>query len=185
MANPLCPTGCNSVLGSVLFDDCEPNINLSEIKRIFVAVGNTPAFEDWKVAQEWVERINQVGDTAGVIRALTVIGDKPAASPVKKEISNGRQWIIGKDHTVNFTIDDVSDENYEFMRKLECGGKFRIWYETKGGYLYGGNEGIKAFLSADDVLGKGNEEIETIVGAATWRNKFSPERTKSPIFVED
>ena len=86
---------------------------------------------------------------------------------------------------MNFTIDDVSEENYEFMRSTECGGKYRLWYETKGGYMYGGNDGIKVSIVMDDVLNRGVDEIETLNGVVTWRNKFSPERVKSPIFVED
>ena len=51
--------------------------------------------------------------------------------------------------------------------------------------MYGGNEGIKVSIVMDDVLNRGVDEIETLNGVATWRNKFSPERVKSPIFVED
>lgn len=184
--NPTCPTGCEAALGTVLFDDCAPKINASEIKRIFIAKATAEPFTDWETATEWTTRMVQSGDTpAGVIRTLTVIGDKPAGSPVQRDISNGRKYIVGKDHVVNFTVDDVSVENYEFMRLLECGGRFRIWYETKGGYLYGGNEGILASLQLDDVLPRGNDEIETLNGTATWRSRFSPERVLSPIFVEE
>lgn len=185
MANPLCPTDCTTALGEVLFDDCAPNINPSEIKRVLVAKGNASPFTDWTTATEWTTRIAMSGATANAIRPLTVIGDKPAPSSVTKDISNNRKWVVGKDHTLNFTIDDVSDENYEFMRATECGGKYRLWYETHGGYLYGGNEGIKVTLVMDDALNRGIDEIETLNGVATWRSKFSPERTKSPIYQED
>ena len=164
MSNPLCPNDCDQALGTVLFDECAPNINPSEIQRVFISKGNAAPFNNWAQAQEWTDRI---------------------AASVTKDISNGRKYVVGKDHTLNFTIDDVSDENYEFMRSTECGGKYRLWYETKGGYMYGGNEGIKASIVMDDVLNRGVDEIETLNGVATWRNKFSPERTKSPIFVED
>ena len=185
MANPLCPTDCTAALGVVHFSDCAPNINPSEIKRVFIAKGNSDPFDDWTTAAEWTTRLNQTGTTANAIRPLTVIGDKPAPASITKDISNGRKYVVGKDHTLNFTIDDVSDENYEFMRATECGGKYRLWYETKGGYLYGGNEGILASLVMDDVLNRGTDEIETLNGVLTWRKKFSPERTKSPIFVDE
>lgn len=185
MANPLCPTDCSTALNQVVFDDCAPNINASEIKRVFVAKGNSSPFENWTTATEWTTRMAQSGTTANAIRTLTVIGDKPAPSSVSKDISNRRKFVVGKDHTMNFTVDDVSDENYEFMRSTECGGKYRIWYETHGGYLYGGNEGVKCSIVMDDVLNRGLDEIETLNGVATWRAKFSPERTKSPIYQED
>ena len=185
MSNPLCPNDCDQALGTVLFDECAPNINPSEIQRVFISKSNAQPFTDWKLAAEWTERIAQSGVTANAIRELTVIGDKPAAASVTKDISNGRKYVVGKDHTLNFTIDDVSEENYEFMRSTECGGKYRLWYETKGCYMYVGNEGIKVSIVMDDVLNRGVDEIETLNGVVTWRNKFSPERTKSPIFVEN
>jgi len=186
MANPICPTDCAAgALAAVEFNECAPAIVASEIKRVFLARPNAAPFNDWKLAAEWTERISNTDLTEpDAIRALTVIGDKPAPSAVTKDISNKRKWIVGKDHTINFTVDEVSDENYEFMRMTECGGKFRMWYETHGGYMFGGNDGILVNVVMDDVLNRGADEIETINGVATWRNKFTPDRTLSPIYEE-
>lgn len=183
MPNPTCPDNCDFALPTVLFDDCAPVVIYSEIRRIFMAKKAAAAFTDWTDATEWLARMSQSSTTGDdYIRALTVIGDKPAASDVSKDISNGRKIVIGKDHTVNFTIDDVSDANYNFMRGMECGGEFRFWYESAGGYMYGGNEGFLASVSINDILNRGVDEIETLAGVITWRSKFSPERALSPIF---
>lgn len=185
MPNPICPTNCEGALAVISHDECAPVIVASEIKRVFFARPTAAPFTDWKLAPEWTERISDTDITdPDSIRAFTVTGDKPAPSGVVKDISNKRKWYVGKDHTVNFTIDDVTDENYEFMRVTECGGKFRMWYETHGGYIYGGNEGILVNVTMDDILNRGLDEIETINGVATWRAKFSPERTLSPIYTE-
>lgn len=183
MPVPTCPEDCTTPLAPVKFSDCAPEIILSEIRRIFVAKPTATAFTDVSQATEWTSRISET-DVASddAIRPLTVIADKPAAAAVVKEISNGRRFNIGKDHTLNITIDDVSPENYEFMRVAECGGKFKMWYETAGGFLYGGNEGILVDITLDDVLNRGLDEIETIAGTATWRAKFHPDRVLSPIF---
>lgn len=185
MSNPLCPNDCDQPLAEVEFDDCAPEINASEIKRVFMAKGNAAAFNNWAQPQEWGERLSQAGTEQDAIRELTVIGDMPAGSGVSKDISNGRKYIIGKDRTLNFTIDDVSNKNYDFARSTECGGKYRLWFETMGGKMYGGNKGIKATVVMDIILNRGTDEIETIAGVATWRAKFSPERVESPIFVSD
>ena len=181
MANPVCPTDCTGLLPKVKSSKCAPVILLSEITRIFVTKYDAAPFDDWKDASEWVERLSEDGVQPNAIRPLPVIGDKPAAAPVTKDISNGRKYTVGKDHTLNVKVDDVSDENYEFMRNTECGGQFRIWFETAGGYLYGGNEGIPVTLVLNDVLASGKDSIEELVGTATWRAKFHPERTPSPI----
>lgn len=183
--NPICPANCDQPLNEVAFNDCAPEINLSEIKRLFVARPTATAFTDWKLAAEWTTRLSQDGVEPNAIRELTVIGDMPAGSNITRDISNGRKIQIGKDRTVNFTVDETNDENYEFLRSTECGGKYRMWFETMGGKMYGGNAGIKANIVMDDVLARGVEEIETFTGVATWRAKFSPERITSPIFVSD
>lgn len=183
MPVPTCSASCDAALPVVGFSDCAPNVVYSEIRRVFLAKATAAAFTNVSDASEWIDRLSQtniVGDD--YIRPLTVIGDKPAAASVIKDISNGRKSVVGKDHTLNFTIDDMSNENYEFMRALECGGQFKMWYETEGGYMYGGNEGILVNIDANVINNRGREEIETIAGVITWRAKFSPERVVSPIF---
>lgn len=184
MPNPTCAAGCGVNLPAVKFDDCTPEVVLSEIRRIFIAKKVAAPFNNWLAPGEWLTRLSQSSTTGDdYIRPLTVIGDKPAAADVFREISNGRRVVVGKDHTINFTIDDVSDENYEFMRALECGGEFKFWYETEGGKMYGDNTGFTARVSMNDVLNRGRDEIETIAGVITWRTKFSPARGNSPIFT--
>lgn len=185
--NPTCSTNCQVDLKPVKFSDCNPVVENSEIRRIFIAKSIAKPFTNWANEAEWLTRMSESSVTGDdYIRVLTVIADKPAAAAVTKDISNGRKVNLGKDHTVNVTIDDTSDVNYEFMRSLECGGKFRIWYETMGGNMYGGNGGItKASVDFNDVLNRGVEEYDTFAGVITWRNKFHPERIKSPIFDAD
>ena len=181
MATVVCPNNCETELPEVRFSKCSPTIVLSEIVRIFLGKQSTEPFTDWKSATEWTTRLSENGTTANAIRPLTVIADKPAGSPVVKEISNGRKYNLRKDFTINIEIDDVSLENYEFMRVTQCGGEYKLWFETAGGRLYGGNEGIDASLVLDNVLGRGKDEIEKITGTASWDDKFSPEMCTSPI----
>lgn len=186
MANPLCPTGCDSALAPVEFDFCNPEVNSSEIRRIFVAAKNAEPFTDWSTASEWISRIDQTDTTdKNAIRILTVIGSKAAGSPVTRELSDGRTKQIRKDQSLSFQVDENNDTNYEFFRMLECSGTVKFWYETKGGKLYGGNNGIVGDMIADEILNSGADEIATFDGTITWKAKFSPERTNSPIFDND
>lgn len=183
MPTPTCTTSCDADLPVVNFSDCNPVVEFSELRRIFVAKSTAAPFNDWTQAAEWLARMSQtstVGDD--YIRPLTVIGDKPVPTGVVKDISNGRRMTIGKDHVINFLIDDVSDENYDFMRQLECGGQFRLWYETEGGRMYGGNNGILVNMSIDSQLNRGREETAALIGVANYRAKFTEERTVSPIY---
>lgn len=176
----LCEFLCDGSLPAVKFSDCAPQVRESEIRRIFIASRNAEAFTDWQEPTEWTERISSSGETNDAIRAFTVIADKPAAESNTIELSDRRQFTTSKNHTVNFTIDDVSEENYNFLQDAECQNQFRAWYETHGGILYGGNEGVKCSFVGNNVLNRGLDEIELIEGTLTWRGK-SPDRTESPI----
>lgn len=178
-----CPTGCGSALPPVKFDDCNPVVLLSEIITIYIAKPAAIAFTDVESPTEWATRLSMTSSTGDdAIRPLTVIADKPAGSPIVKELSNGRKKTIRFDNTLNVEIDDVSDENYEFMRVSQCGGQYKMWYKTKGGRIYGGNEGIEdVFLNLDIVQGRGADEIEKISGTITWGAPSAPERGISPV----
>lgn len=180
---PTCAEGCAGDLPIVKSDNCAPKVLESEIRRIFVAKRTTTPFNDWEDTAEWQDRLSDT-DTASEdsIRTLWVIGDKPAPGQTTKEISNRRKIVITKQHVVNFTIDDAQEEIHDFIRGLECGGYFKIWYETHGGLLFGGNLGITVFLKADMVLARGVDEHMVYNGTAEWQAKFTEERIDSPIF---
>jgi hypothetical protein len=145
--------------------------------------GNSAAFADWTSPTEWASRLSQNNLTGNdYIRKLTVIADKPAPTSAVKDISADRQIAVDKAHTLNVEIDETNSVNYEWLRTLECGKRVRIWFETKGGLLFGGNEGILVNVTMDPVFGRGTDEILKFIGAFTWKSKFSPERCVSPVF---
>lgn len=184
--NPLCNNDCDSALGAVEFNYCNPEVNPSEIRRIFLSSSGASPFSDWAEATEWLTRINQTDtEDKNAIRVLTTIASKPAPSQVTKELSDGRTKVVRKDHSMNYLVDENNDVNYEFFRQLECSGSVRLWYETMGGKIYGGNEGISATMSGDEILNSGADEIAIFEGVITWKSKYSPERTNSPIFDKD
>lgn len=181
MANPVCPTDCNADLPVVEFDKCNPEIHLSEIRRIFIAKTTAANFTNAALAGEWVTRLSETSvANDDVIRPLTVIADKPAPTLTEKEISGGRKVAINKTHIVNITIDETNASNHDFMRQIECGGEFKMWYETAGGLLFGGNEGIECRIKLDMVLARGEEHM-VYTGTAEWKNRFTEEFVVSPI----
>ena len=179
MLSPVCGT---QSLEPVDFDFCNPNLSQSEIRRIFISNTSSDPFEDWTVAPEWIARISPNSNDRNAIRALMVIGDKPTPTSQVAELSMGRRRKIRKNHVVNFTIDDVTEANHAFIQDLGLGRNFRVWYETTGGYMFGGNEGIICYLHADMVLRRGQGEIMTYDGSLEWSNLRTEDRTLSPIF---
>lgn len=167
------------------FNDCDPTVNFSEIERIFVAGPKAAAFSNISQAAEWTTRLSQTDiASADTIRALTVIGDLPAAADVVRELSNGRKKRLSKDFTLNYTVDDISDYNYSFFEFLDEQPIIRLFgFETQGGKMYVyGNDGILVNNSSNGVLARGREEVEVENGVITWRNVKRPSRIDSPIF---
>lgn len=166
------------------FNDCNPDVNYSEIERIFIGSPQGAAFANIIDPNEWNTRLSQTTVGADAIRGLIVIGDLPAAAAVVKELSNGRKKNIGKDFTTNFDIDDISDENYTLHKLLEENQTVRLYgFETQGGKMYHyGAAGILVNVSTNIILPRGRDEIERITGAITWRKTTSPNRVDSPIF---
>jgi hypothetical protein len=92
-----------------------------------------------------------------------------------------RRKVTGpKKHSINIKVDETGELNYEFLRQLECGGVFLIWYQA-GKYLYGGNEGIQATIALDDVIPEGTQELNTFTGTVEWEAKHHPERVLNPM----
>lgn len=180
---PTCAAGCDSDLPPVSSDQCGPLVLESEIRRIFIAKRTATPFTDWLDAGEWQSRLDDTDITDDdVIRTLWVIGDKPAPTQTTKDISNRRKIVITKTHVLNFTIDDVQPEIHDFIRGLECGGQYIIWYETHGRLIFGGNTGIPVNILADMVLARGVDENMVYNGTLNWTAKFTEERGQSPIF---
>lgn len=184
MADPICPLDCVAPLPELHFSDCAPEINLSEIRKIYITKSTAAAFDDWTLPSEWATRIaneDPVTPAGDEIRVLTVIADKPAPSSNVIDISGGRKFTSNKSHSISFDIDETNDVNYEAMRLMQCGGSLNMWYETAGHKLYGGNTGIPITVDISDVLGRGVNEIEKFTGTLSWERKFDAERTDSPI----
>lgn len=183
MAEILCPTDCEVALPVQKFDECAPEVNLSQIKKVYYAKGNAEPFEDVSDPLEWATRLSQTAVVANEdkIRTLIGIGSKPKPSPSVKEISNGRKITTNRAHQVGFKVDETNQENHDAVRHIQCGGVYTIWYETMSGHLFGGNAGIKVSVDAGEVYGEGNDDTMIYDYVFEWKNKLSEERIVSPL----
>lgn len=183
-----CPDNCDElVLPSVVFDDCNPEINSSEIEWIAVARASAPDFDDVEDAAEWTTRIVQTapepvpGTPDDTIRMIRVIGDKPAPEVQTRTLSGGRTSQVGKTHTLNIEIDETNAVNYEFARTTACNGTYKLWYITRAGLVYGGICGVPAQIQLNLVQGRGEDAIELYQGTVTWKDRIDPPRANFPL----
>lgn len=179
-----CSTSCTDALPAVEFDLCNPDVHFGQISDVFITnIGNPLVDETSPI--EWAARLALAQSNPTKIIQLFGIGSKSAAEATVIEISKGRKVTGNKDHTVTFKIDEVSDTNYNMMRKFECNKTVLMWYKTYEGKLYGGNVGIEASIAFNHVIPESAAELETLEGTLTWKAKFHPCRTDYPLQGSD
>lgn len=178
------PVCTDETLPSTDFDFCDPEVKSSEIQRIFVRKVSSTNFADWTQAEEWNERVSETSTDADAIRALTVIGDKPLPTTTSITISGGRKFNTVKEHIINFEIDEVTATNHEFTQAIGNGKRYKVNYETAGGLMFGGNNGIVAEMTLEMQLNRGAGEVQKYIGTLTWKTPDTEARCTSPIFGE-
>jgi hypothetical protein len=177
---PPCPTSCAGSVADVDFDNCTPIYHWGEISKIYLGSTTVPDFADVSSIVEWNAILSETEDDH--IRSLIVIGEQPEAETVEVPTSGDRIAIGYKKFSINAEIDETNDTNYNFHLMLECGGKFKLWYETSDGMLYGGNEGIEASVKTNQIIPKERTALVKIMLKATWNSLQSPFRCLSPMY---
>lgn len=178
------PVCSGETLGEVDFDHCDPETHSSEIQRIFLRQVNSTDFTDWTLPEEWNTRVSETSTDPDAIRALTVTGDKPAPNAPKRNISGGRTIVPRKEHTINFTVDEATVANHQFFSDLKGGKRYKANYETAGGRMFGGNQGIPVEVMGDMILARGQGELQVYVGTLFWVSAETEDMCTSPIFGE-
>lgn len=162
---------------------CAPDVNFGQVGRVFFTTIGNPL----TLVTDLVEFEARIANTDAVpgtpdltsIRYVNTVGGKPAPNRPELTISRDRKVYPAAEHTVNITIDETSEVNYNLLKEIEeNGGQFLIWYEA-GKYIYGGNAGIQATLILDDIIPDSNEELNTFVGTIKWKGNH-PDRALSP-----
>jgi hypothetical protein len=178
--NPVCPDDCTSTLAENTYNYCTQHIVTGEVDHVFLAAGDAECFTDWTLPGEWAARISPDSLDPDAIRRFRGIGDLPEGASDEVEISLCQKWQSEKTFTLNFDIEDVSDENYNFMRTLECNNVMKGWFSS-GGKLFGDNCGIDVSVKANYKIDRGCKTLHKILLVFTWDNQFHPARCTNPI----
>lgn len=182
-AGPInCQDDCEFDIPAVSFADCNPQVNLSQIAKIYTSQPDASPFTDWTVITEWSTRVSDTANDADSIRALVVIADKPKPETQSRKISGNRTVVTDKNHVINFDIDETNAINHEFVRGGKCIKKVKFWYETIGGLLFGGNSGIDGSFEVDMTLSRTEGDIILYQGTLKWNDINTEERCTSPLF---
>ncbi len=178
-----CTGVCDSELPEVNFSFCDPDFRLSELIAMAVGKSDAADFADFGSAVEWAGRISQA-DPGDKIRLLTIRGNKPATTKTTVTLTRKRTRTTNRRHIVNIVIDEVNDENYDFVRTTQCNGGLQVkaWFINDGGNdLIGGNPGISGALFLEPIYDEGDNAIVRFAGTFEWDGEQDPPRTANPI----
>ena len=176
---PPCPTTCSGFVADVLFNECAPEKHWGEISKIYIAASNFVGFLDVSDLAEWLANLDDTVDDK--IRTLIGLGDLPEAETTEVPMSGDRIAIGYKTFNLPFEIDETNETNYAFLLMTECGGKYKIWYETSDGILYGGNTGIEVSFRANLLVPRERSALVKFMSKSTWKSLQSPFRCVSPL----
>lgn len=179
---PPCPTECSGSLEAVSFNECAPTIHYGEVSKLYVARADASDFANPQTITEWTARLSDSDVAADKIRTFIGIGEMTAPEKSELPISGGRTIYSPKTFNLLFEVDETNDTNYEFLLSTECNVKYKFWFETSDGMLYGGKTGIEAVINMDAPIPKGREEVAKFMMSMKWKSKNHPLRCTSPMF---
>jgi len=189
MSTPICPDDCTTTLANWNFDDCAPEWNRGEISRVYLFNVGYPVIANPKTdpagfIAEMAARVSNTSAVANAIRSLTVIGEKAEPETNMIKMSGNREIVTSKKHNIIFDIDELSQENMDALRQLECGNNFLMMFEN-GTKIFGGsdnvNDGIPVSFVASLVIPRDRSALDYWRCTMTWEDKFHPDSCENPL----
>jgi len=177
---PPCATDCSGILADVSFNDCAPELHWGEVSKIYIVGSDFAGFTDVTDLAEWTANLSDTADN--MIRTLIGLGDLPEPEITETPYSGDRVARGYKTFNLPFEIDETNEINYNFLLMTECGGNYKIWFETSDGILYGGNDGIDVSFRANLMIPRERTALVKFMSISTWKSLKSPFRCDSPLY---
>lgn len=146
----------DSILPALPANHCE-SVSDAKITEIFYTDRAHPLTADPALVASW-SRVSNVIATGFPIRSLAVDNfEKPVPTLNYKLTRSGNSASLDiSPRQISGVIEDSSTPMYELMRKLQCNGNVLFWYRA-GGYIYGGQSGIKGVIKPTHGIVNGSE----------------------------
>lgn len=178
---PSCPTDCAGLLPQPGGSICAPTLGYGEIEWLIVSRADAADFTNIEDLAEWTARQALANSDPDAISIFHIIGELPEPEVAETTISGDRVVRGEKTFNLNFSIDEDDDINFEAHLTFECGNKFKIWFATADGMLFGGDAGIEASVLTNYIIPKERTALRMINGKATWKDKRTPLRSAYPL----
>jgi hypothetical protein len=181
-----CPDDCSSplILGAIpAKQDCTAyKQKYSQVKAVFILPDGAPLPTDWTQIDDWVAVINNNATTNDLGRYLFGEGEIPAPEETVSDYADRQQKVDTYRYTINHTIKNLEDLQYDFLKLLQCGDtNFSFWYLGIDDDIFGGPSGICPLsVKVTFPRGGGRDDKESAVLSITWEADGDPERAAVP-----
>jgi hypothetical protein len=136
----------------------------SQICGIILLPADARGPDNWQEASDWESVIDNTDTTGLKAKYLGGVGSLP--NPTKETITIGKNTRIVRNRLFRLSLETtrINDNALELADWFRCNyNKFRFWFETVEGRLFGGPTGITpCFTDADMPLGSGNADLVAI-----------------------
>lgn len=129
-------------------DPCRKfEIEFSQIQGVVIVPDAGALPSDWTTQIGWQGVIINDDDSGQYGKYIPLRGSISVPEKVTVQLPRGREKIIKRLYEITGEVDYLSEELRTFFQSLQCrqyrSPKYRFWYETAEGWLYGGATGIK------------------------------------------
>lgn len=164
---PVCATGTIAI--PVAGNVCAQQLASGQLTQFLFTGADGAALTDWNSATEWNSRISNTAVYSSTspkpIRQLYVKGSKAAASPTKIELGGGYDGYATAENTYTFVAYDVSTQMQAVIAYIQANPAFvwKCWFvtgaETATPYVWGGNSGVSATITASLIMPEGRADF--------------------------
>lgn len=183
-----CPADCSGTLllsAIPALQDCAnyPQ-TLSQIRHLYIRpTGATDPFTNFNTTPTVTSGgIDNTEALNAKSKWLVGIGEIAAAEKTVTDYPLGKRRTTNRLYTLNFRILNLSAEQYEFLRQLQCGTLgFTFYYADLGNWLYGLSGGMEPdFITVRFPKGEGRDDKNVATIVLSWRANGDPIRRVNP-----
>lgn len=153
---------------------------------IIIPTGAADVFEDWAgdiptptYANDTIDNTTADNSTAHI---LTGIGGVADPEELILNYPKLQQQVTERTYTLTYRIVNLSNAQYDYLLKMQCGAlNFTFYYCDLGGYVYGVDGGLVPYsVDVDMPHGGGNDDRAFADIIITWKAKGDPDRGTTP-----
>lgn len=184
-----CPADCDTplVLGAIdTAQDCTSYTQkYSQVSDLIIKPDAASAPFDWTGAPTVSAVAGAISNTDVTgAKSKWLVGEGGVGVPEKTvdEYPKRKTRVNFRTYSLVFVIKNLSDEQYDFLRQLQCGNTdYRIWYSNVGGHIFGGTTGIDVSgVDVDFPLESDRNAKESATLTITWEADGDAERGNAP-----